>query len=201
MFNWLKNTVIGLAHGAGRLTIKQARRFNNDKDGVAAVELAFIFPIMLVLYFGLVDVSNLLSANRRVALTSNTIADLVTQASGTVTQSELQGFFNAASPVMDPLDATAMGLELFSYELDAGGTAQLLWEKRNAGGISCGATPAATTEMVALMQAGTGLIMARTCYTWTPLSGYVIGSLPVTVSDEMILRPRQSSSIVCTDCP
>lgn len=201
MFNSLTTTVRQLAHGAGRLTGIQARRFKDDKDGVAAVELAFIFPIMLILYFGLVDVTNLLSANRRVTLTTSTIADLATQASGTVTESDLQGYFNAAAPIMDPLDTTAMGLELFSYELDAGGNSQLLWEKRKAGGTSCGATPAATTEMITLMQAGTGLVLARTCYTWTPMSGYVLGSLPVTVEDEMMLRPRQSSSIVCTDCP
>ena len=51
---------------------------------------------MLVLYFGLVDVTNLLSANRRVTLTSSTIADLVTQASGNVSSADLDGFFNAA---------------------------------------------------------------------------------------------------------
>ena len=201
MFNTLKTTVSQLARSAGRLTGTQARRFKDDKDGVAAVELAFIFPVMLILYFGLVDVTNLLSANRRVTLTTSTIADLVTQASGTLTESDLQGFFNAAAPIMDPLDTTAMGLELFSYELDASNNSQLLWEKRNTGGASCGATPTATSEMVTLMQAGTGLVLARTCYTWTPMSGHVIGSAPVTVSDEMVLRPRQSSSIVCSDCP
>lgn len=201
MINTLITTVGRLASSTGRLTGFQARRFKDDKSGVAAVELAFIFPVMLVLYFGLVDVTNLLSANRRVTLTSSTIADLVTQSSGTVTESDLQGFFNAAAPIMDPLDTTSMGLELFSYELDNSDNPQLLWEKRNAGGTSCGATPTASAEMVTLMQAGTGLVLARTCYTWTPLSGYVLGSLPVTVEDEMVLRPRQSSSIECTDCP
>lgn len=201
MINSLTTIAGRFLHGACRLTGLQARRFKDDKNGVAAVELAFIFPVMLVLYFGLVDVTNLLSANRRVTLTSSTIADLVTQSSGTVTDADLQGFFNAASPIMDPLDTTSMGLELFSYELDTDGNSQMLWEKRNAGGISCGATPTATSEMVTLMQAGTGLVLARTCYTWTPMSGYVLGSLPVTVSDEMVLRPRQSSSIACTDCP
>ena len=206
MLKFLSSSVSRLALNAGSLTLntasqagKRARQLKDDQSGVAALEMAFIFPVMLVLYFGLVDITNLLSANRRVTLTSSTIADLVTQASGTVTESELQGFFNAAAPIMDPLDVTAMGLELFSYSL-VGGAAQLDWEKRNSGGASCGASPNATAEMVTLMQAGTGLVLSRVCYTWQPLSGYVIGSDPVTVSDEMILRPRQSSSIECSDC-
>ncbi len=201
MLNFQTFSAKRLAQRASAGAGKRACRFKNDKSGVAAIELAFIFPVMLILYFGLVDVTNLLSANRRVTLTSSTIADLSTQASGTVTVADLDGFFNAASPIMNPLDATAMGLELFSYDLDNSGNAQLLWEYRSSGGINCGTTPAATTEMVTLMQAGTGLVLARVCYTWQPLSGYVIGSAPVTVSDEMILRPRQSNSIVCDDCP
>jgi Flp pilus assembly protein TadG len=184
---------------AGRSVHKRACRFRDDVRGVAAIEMAFIFPVMLVIYFGLVDVTNLLSANRRVTLTSSTIADLVTQASGTVTNADLEGFFNAASPIMDPFSADQMGLELFAYELDGDNNAQLMWEKRN-GGTSCGASPSATTEMVSLMQAGTGLILARVCYTWEPIAGKVIGSDPVTVEDQMVLRPRQSSTIECTDC-
>ena len=162
--------------------------------------MAFIFPVMLVLYFGLVDVTNLLSANRRVTLTSSTMADLVTQSSGNVSAAEIDGFFNAAAPIMDPFSADAIGLELFSYTLDSDDNPQLDWEKKQTGGASCGAAPSATPEMVALMQAGTGLVVARVCYTWQPLAGYVIGSDPVTVEDQMILRPRQSNSITCDDC-
>ncbi len=199
MLKFLTSSASRLALKTGSFTGKRARQLKDDKSGVAALEMAFIFPVMLVLYFGLVDITNLLSANRRVTLTSSTIGDLVTQASGTVTEAELEGYFNAAAPIMDPLDTTQMGLELFAYSL-VGGAAQLDWEQRKTGGTSCGATPSATTEMVTLMQAGTGLVLARVCYTWQPLSSYVIGSDPVTVSDEMVLRPRQSSSIECDDC-
>ncbi len=196
-----------LTHSVGQFALNtkaklttKAHRFRDDIRGMAAIEMAFIFPVMLVLYFGLVDITNLLSANRRVTLTSSTIADLVTQAAGTVTDADLEGFFNAASPIMDPFPAAAIGLELFAYELDSEGNADQTWEKRN-GGNNCGATPTATTEMIALMQAGTGLVVARVCYTWQPLAGYVIGSDPVTVEDKMILRPRQSANIECSDCP
>ncbi|MGI9464883.1 MAG: TadE/TadG family type IV pilus assembly protein [Aestuariivirgaceae bacterium] len=200
MLNTLTNSVSRLALAAKAGLSTRINCFKQDVRGIAAVEMAFIFPVMLILYFGLVDVTNLLSANRKVTLASSTIADLVTQASGTVTEADLNGFFAAASPVMDPFSAAAVGLELFAYEVDSEGNAGLLWEKKNSG-ASCGATPTATSEMITLMQAGTGLILARVCYTWQPLAGHVLGSAPMTVSDEMILRPRQSSSIECTDCP
>lgn len=185
-----------LRRAAGRLI-----RFRRDQNGVAAIEMAFIFPVMLILYFGLVDITNLLSANRRVTLTSSTIADLVTQASSTVTQAELDGYFNAASPIMDPFDSTAVGLELFSYAVDTGsGNAQLDWQYAKSG-VTCGSAPAITSDMEDLMASGNGLVLARVCYQWAPITGKVAGVGSMQLEDQMILRPRQSNIIECTDCP
>ena len=46
-------------------------------EGAAAIEFAFIMPFMLLLYFGLVDVTGLISMNRRVVSAAATMADLV----------------------------------------------------------------------------------------------------------------------------
>ncbi len=180
---------------------KRFARFSRNDSGIAAIEMAFIFPVMLILYFGLVDITNLLSANRKVTLTSSTIADLVTQAPGSVTQADLDGFFNAASPIMDPFDASASSLELFGYGLDStSGNAELTWQYAQTG-TSCGAAPAPTTDMQDLMASGNGLVLARVCYQWQPITGKVAGVGAMQVEDQMILRPRQSNTIECTDCP
>lgn len=184
-----------------RHIVQRSKRFSRSESGMAAIEMAFIFPVMLVLYFGLVDITNLLSANRRVTLTSSTIADLVTQAPGSVTQSDLDGFFNAASPIMDPFTPASIGLELFGYTVDSGtGNAQLDWQYAQSG-TSCGSAPAPTTEMEDLMASGNGLVLARVCYQWQPITGKVAGVGSMMVEDQMILRPRQSNNIECTDCP
>ena len=184
-------------------------RFRRDQNGVAAVEMAFIFPVMLILYFGLVDATNLLSANRRVTLTSSTIADLVTQAAATVTTAELDGYFNATKHIMEPFDSSQMGMEMFSYGFDPSANDEvLLWEYRSAlatgadgNAKQCGSAPSITTEMETLMASGNGLILARVCYDWSSVSANAFGFSSVTVEDQMILRPRQSSIIDCSDCP
>ena len=176
-------------------------RFRRNDSGVAAIEMAFIFPVMLVLYFGLVDLTNLLSANRRVTLTSSTIADLVTQASASVTQNELDGYFNAASPIMDPFDSSAIGLEIFSYQVNtSSGDSELGWQYAKSG-TTCGSAPGITSDMEDLMASGNGLVLARVCYQWQPITGKVAGVGAMQIEDQMILRPRQSNIIDCTDCP
>lgn len=184
-----------------RNTRRHGKSFSRDDSGVAAIEMAFIFPVMLVLYFGLVDITNLLSANRKVTLTSSTIADLVTQAPGSVTQADLDGFFNAASPIMDPFAAASIGLELFGYGVNpSSNAAELTWQYAQTG-TTCGAAPAPTTDMQDLMASGNGLVLARVCYQWQPITGKVAGVGSMMVEDQMILRPRQSNTIECSDCP
>jgi hypothetical protein len=185
------------------------KRLKRDQDGVAAIEMAFIFPVMLILYFGLVDATNLLSANRRVTLTSSTIADLVTQAAATVTTAELDGYFNATKHIMEPFDHSQMGMEMFSYGFDpAANDEVLLWEYRSSiatgadgNAKQCGTAPSITSEMETLMASGNGLVLARVCYDWSSVSANAFGFDAVTVEDQMILRPRQSSIIECSDCP
>ncbi len=96
---------------AARLT---ARRFARNTRGVAAIEMAFIFPFMVLLLIGLVDVTNLISANRRVTLAASTIGDLVTQvSSGTVTAANIDGFFNAVQPIIEPFNNADAKVEVF----------------------------------------------------------------------------------------
>jgi len=173
-------------------------RFGLDTRGVASIEMALIFPVMPILYFGMVDVSNLLSANRRVTLTASTLADLVTQASGTLTKSDINGFFNAAGAIMQPFSANSISLEVYDYTKN-GTNVKLSWQHKNPS-ANCGAAPTPDEQMKALMADGNDVVVARVCYTWSPIVGYVIGSSPITVSDKLTLRPRQSTTLSCSNC-
>ena len=113
-----------------RLARIAARRFARNTRGVAAIEMAFIFPFMVVLLIGLVDVTNLISANRRVTLAASTIGDLVTQvSSGTITPANIDGFFNAVQPIIEPFDSNDVKVEVFGYRRN-GGAVDLLWQYR-----------------------------------------------------------------------
>lgn len=171
--------------------------FGRDVRGVASIEMAFIFPIMLIVFVGLVDVANLLTASRRVTLTASTLGDLVTQSSGEVTTADLDGFFSAASSIMDPFPAASTSLEFYTFTKPAA-AAVLNWQYKT--GAGCGAAPVPDATMLNLMAEGNDVVVSRTCYTWEPVLGTILGISASTVQDELMLRPRQTARITCSDC-
>ncbi len=174
------------------------RCFGRDARGVASVEMALIFPVMLIVFVGLIDVSNLLTANRRVTLTASTLGDLVTQAPGAVSKADLDGFFDAASPIMDPFPATSTSLELYTFKR-SGGSAVLDWQYKS-GGIGCGAAPVVDATMLSLMAEDNDVVVSRTCYIWEPVLGIILGFATTTIQDQLMLRPRQTARITCSNC-
>ena len=177
--------------------IDRARRgFGSDCRGMAAIEMAFVFPFMVVLYFGLVDITNLLSAERRVTLASDTLADLVTQAPGTVSKADLTGFYNAVGPIMDPFPSSSVQITISDYRMNGTSVVQKWTNSKNG---NCGSA-FSTGNFSNLMTDGNDLVVARVCISYTPVTGKVFGAGPFTLSDDMILRPRQTLTIDCSDC-
>src|SRR5580692_790226 len=73
----------------------------NNTSGLAATEFAMILPIMLVLFFGTVEMSNGVAVYRNVTLMAHTLSDLTAQ-SISVQDSDLANFFAASTGVMAP---------------------------------------------------------------------------------------------------
>ena len=59
--------------------IQRVIRFARDRRGVSALEFALVAPMMITLYFGCVEVSDGVAVDRKVSLTSATLANLVAQ--------------------------------------------------------------------------------------------------------------------------
>src|SRR5262245_3465664 len=179
-------------------TVTQAKAFFCNARGVAGIEAAFILPVMVLIYFGLLDLTSALSANRRVTQMASTLADLVTQSNGTTSKAELAGFYRASTAIMDPYSTNGLTLEVFGYRRN-GNNVVLAWHDNN--GRSCGAAPEANTDLMKkLTDDGNDVIAARVCYAVAPLTGRFLSDGKVRLSDQMTLRPRQSSRLNCADC-
>jgi len=186
--------------------LMMARKFSpkvffKDTCGVAAIEAALVFPVMVIIYTGMIDVTNLISASRKVTLATNTIADLATQANGKVTKADLDGYFKATKPILEPFPNTMIGLAIYTFR--QGGSSKSgvrkVWQYKK-GALNCGPAPTVNAKMKALMTDGNDLIVARGCYKFRPLSGFVIGKKTFRLTEEVMLRPRQSTQLVCNDC-
>jgi len=171
-----------------------ASRFASNRSGLAAVEFAFIAPIMILLFFGVLEASSAYSVNRKVVLASNTLADLVAQETS-ITKSSLEDLFVGMEDVIDPRDINVT-FRVVSVALDtATGEVKVRWSLDSSGG-----TPYATGSVypgsldAALLDDASSLIVAETSYDYaSPISQKVIG--PISMNKAATRWPRLSSRV------
>lgn len=177
--------------------LSRLRRFHVDQDGVSAVEFAVLLPLMITIYLGSIEITQAVSADRKMTLVAGTIGDLTAQAS-CVTQSEVDAIFAAGAQVLVPYDSSKMKLVVSSVIIDASQNATITssnggWSKAYNGGTTRSGT--VTTEIPAALRTTAGsVIWAEAYYTYTPTIGKVItGSM--TLSEKIFLKPRLSTSV------
>lgn len=111
---------------AHRLFPKILQRAAVDRSGMAATEFALLLPIMVVLFFGILELSEGMTANRRVAVAVNTAADLAAQ-SEQLSPSQVDGLMESVLPILEPTSVNSIDINLISIVLDANGDPIVHW--------------------------------------------------------------------------
>jgi Flp pilus assembly protein TadG len=175
-----------------------------DRRGIAATEFAVIVPIMLVMFFGVVEFSSGVAVDRKVTLMARTLSDLTSQ-SLSVANSDMTNFFAASSGIMTPYSSAPTRATISELYVDLNTlVARVQW--------SNGSSPRAvgTTVVIpaALAVGGTYLIYSEVSYRYTPAVGYVMAPTGINLSDTSLTRPRQSTCVfypttspLPTNCP
>ena len=87
----------------------RVRGLLNDRSGLAAVEFAMVFPIMVVMYFGVVEFSSAIAVDRKATQVARTLSDLTSQ-SISVARCRYQEFWGSGKGDHDTLPAVAAGI-------------------------------------------------------------------------------------------
>ena len=173
---------------------------------MAAVEFAFIVPLVLTLLFGMIDVSSGVAIDRKVTLTARTLSDLVSQGTK-VSSTDISNFFKMGSAIMTPYAVTpaTMTQRISAVSIDASKKAKVVWSYTGSVSGPSSVTVTAgyakdtviTTIPADLLIANTQLIWSEVTYTFTPITGYIIKA-NVPLSEECFTRPRQSDTVTYT---
>jgi Flp pilus assembly protein TadG len=181
---------------------RRAAEMLADRSGIAATEFAVIVPIMLVMFFGVVEFSSGVAVDRKVTLMARTLSDLTSQ-STTVDDTAVTNFFAASGAIMTPYPATPTNGTISELYVDPSTLqARVQWSKSATINSSGGVVLAAgrtTSSVVAipsqLAVAGTYLIFSEVSYRYVPTVGYVMAKTGVNLSDVSYTRPRQSTCV------
>jgi Flp pilus assembly protein TadG len=188
---------------------RSARALRRDASGVAAVEFALIFPLMLVAFFGTVEICAAVAIDRKVTLTARTISDLTSQQQSTVASANLTGIFTYGIYILAPYPTSPLKEQVSEIYVDSNGKATIQWSQAatiSANTVTLVASSRNYNDDVtsvvptALLVKQTYLIFSEIKYQYLPVGGgYVMSTAGINLSDVSYTRPRQSTCIVDTD--
>jgi Flp pilus assembly protein TadG len=177
-----------------------ARRYRLNQKGVIAIEFAFIFPTMVLMYFGMLDLIQFVSVNRRVAAASGAVADLVAANDKTVSTVQISDYYHAAYMNMKPIPTSKIRVEVFNFRL-VGGVPTQQWSQNSTGGSSCGNAP--TAGSLPTITGGHDTIVTRVCTSYQPFFGQflgqtLLGTSSIKLTKAIYQRPRTSNLLDLT---
>ncbi|RST87501.1 pilus assembly protein [Aquibium carbonis] len=189
-------------------------RLGRDRKGVAAIEFAFIAPLLLVTYFMTMEVSQGLEVSKKTGRIAIIVGDLVTQQQS-LNKADLDSIMRIGEAVIQPYSRSAPSVYVTAIEIsdEEKPKATVAWSRKLVGGATSSYLPAGsivTTVPQKLMIRNTFLIRAESKLEYTPVVVWSAGDSAsfgmksafdkLDMSDRYFLRPRMSQKVGCNDC-
>ena len=170
------------------------RNILREKKGVAAVEFALIAPVIVLVFFGLIELCQGMNAKQRVESVASTSSDLVAQSTN-MTPTAVNNVFEAANAILFPYPAGANITIVVSSLVENGTTpnsAKVVWSRTKNGT----ARPVDSTLAIppGVITPGGSVIYAEVTYSFSPVTSYVIGHT-VTMTSNFFSRPRRTVQV------
>ncbi len=167
-------------------------RFAADRRGASAMEFALLLPLLMIMYFGSIQITDAISADRQVTLVASTVAEITSQYA-TVSSTDVSNILAAASAVLTPFPVANAKVTLTSVLIDANGNATVDWSATLNGTQRSGTVTSSIPA--ALLVPNTSVIWGEATYNYKPAIGWVITGT-IAMYDRIFLRPRQSANVV-----
>lgn len=173
--------------------------------GVAAIEFVIVFPVLLVLLFGTINVAQDLMTSRRLTLALELVADLITRADTTITAAAVDDAFTAAQLAVRPMNTGTLRVDVYTY-FKSGNVARIRWQRSSPAGSACPAPVvnlANPNDAVGAMlndpQVQADVVVAVLCMPYTPpVANFPLMRQifpPRTNVKTIAMRPRQSTTL------
>ncbi len=191
-----------------------ARLLVRDQRGVAAVEFAFIAPLLLSLYFVTIEVSQAIETSRKVGRVGSMVADVITQQQST-TVSEVDAVMKIGEALLQPYNRSKGTIIVTAIEIADKPT--VVWSRKlwfndkgepNSERDDPKGSPTDVPDTLNVKGSFFIRVESELAYepmiTWAAESKPVLGLAaaldPITMRETDYLRPRMSQTIPCPDC-
>ncbi|MGH7083518.1 MAG: TadE/TadG family type IV pilus assembly protein [Acetobacteraceae bacterium] len=163
-----------------------------DRAGLAAIEFAMALPILMLLYFGIVEFAQAINVNRLVGLTAETVTNLVTQYTSISKSTQMPDILDASTEVLAPYSPTSASVVVSLISVDSKGNATVAWSQAKNG------TPRTAGQTFTLPAAldipNTSVVFGEVSYPFNPAFDYLnLGTFNLYSSVYMV--PRDATTI------
>jgi len=166
-------------------------KLRRDNKGVAAIEFAFVAPIMIAFYFGMTEVAMAIMADRNVSHATAVTADLATQLP-ILNSVELADIMTATVAVLNIPDnrLDQITIELNSYQKQTDGTVVQVGYARLGPQITTGGPAVYDTSALnaQMFNAQSGVVVARLNYTYEPVTFNFVTQFTCSVGNDRIVN-------------
>jgi len=164
---------------------------HRNRSGVAFMEFALAFPVLLIMYVGSFVLMDAMGCYRKVTIATKTVAD-ITSRSVSLSTSELNGILNASAQLMQPYSVNNAKILIAQVQVTGPTKAKIMWSRgKNTPDLAAN-TGIVIPRDVAVM--GTILILGRIEYSYNPPVNFGISG-PLNFADQIIMNPRLSDQI------
>jgi Flp pilus assembly protein TadG len=173
-------------------------RLGADRRGVSAIEFVLIFPILVVLLAGTVDLGQALMVSRKMNQIAGTLGDMVSQKSAW-TSTDLNAIITGASTIVQPFDRTKLTIQVAVVDVASNLSTKVNWAKAyNTTALAKNAdSPVVISKDIA--ESGVQLIAVKATYELaTPFSTLLEPITRVTsyhYNKTFVMRPRLKDTI------
>jgi Flp pilus assembly protein TadG len=195
---------------------RRALLLRDDTRGVSAVEFAMILPLMFLMFFGMLDLTNGFAVKRKVSQISQGIADLASRYT-TLAETDVSNFFIIADTMLTPYDKAPLQASISQVYIDpTSKTAKVVWTRgdfpiatdakgnpvlRKVNDIVSVPTDLIVKDANGNYLPNQYLILGEANYKSVPTIGWVTSKGGVPLMNAMYTRPRQTSCVVMvTSC-
>lgn len=188
--------------------------FRRDRRGVAAIEFAFIAPVLLVMYFMTMEISQAIETSKKISRVGSMVADLVAQQAATVNGETIDQIMQIAQSTLMPYNRSSPTIIVTGIQMsgDTPPRPVIAWTRQVVNGVYSGSAGSAQTTSVPaeVLTPNTFLVRVESQLDYRPVISWAAGDkqlLGLTsafddlpMNEAYYVRPRITQTIACIGC-